>query len=103
MSTTKIPERALPSFFKDIEIVGGETLQACSLHISDELKRKKIDCEISAASTPTLMATKRVKEIYQSNNFNEIKALEKRVQADLQPIYDNIFREISCGAVHTLQ
>lgn len=90
MSTMKVPERVLPSFFKNIEIVGNETLQSCRLSVDDELKKKKIDCEISARSTPMLMVTKKVKGIYLSNNFTQIKELEKKAQADLKPIYDNI-------------
>ena len=92
MSTKSIPITALPSFFKDIEIVDTDCVKNSQLLISEELKQQKIDSELYTEQIPRLFCNNRIKQIYQSNNFAEIKKLQQQAQADLQPIYDNLKR-----------
>ena len=92
MSTKSIPITALPSFFKDIEIVDTDCVKNCQLLVSEGLKQQRIDSELYTEQTPMLFCNNKVKKIYQSNNFAKIKKLEQQAQADLQPIYDNLKR-----------
>lgn len=90
MITMEIPKKALPSFFQNAEIVTPPKKGRLSLMAADDVKNQKIDCEISATTSPILFASKKVKQIYQNNDFAAIKKLEEQSQKDLQPIYENI-------------
>lgn len=90
MSTTTISPKALPSFFKNVEIVDTDCLSSAKLLVSDTLKDQKIEAEFFADSAPVLLCSQQVKRLYQSNDFDGIKRLEKQAQKDLQPVYENI-------------
>lgn len=88
-----IPLDVLPPFMKDVEIIGSAADEALKFHaanVNTLHAAQKIDCEISAKSTPNIVTTKAVKQAYQNSNFNEIKRLEKLAQKDLKTLYDNI-------------
>lgn len=86
----QVPQTALPSFFKDVEIIGIMDAEMCRDLMAHQDTNAEIHADISAPSTPSLLTTKNVKKIYQSNDFESIKKLEAKAQKDLQPIYDNL-------------
>lgn len=83
----------LPDFFRDIEIVGPSHLELPkyrALHSKLKLTSTKKQVDVKAHSNPVLLASKSVKDAYQSNNFSKIALMEKQSQDDLQPIYTNV-------------
>jgi hypothetical protein len=97
MSQSALVKEALPEFFRDVEIVGPATLEVPkyrALHAKTLGKylaaNKKTDVEIAAKTTPVLLASKSVKEIYQRNDFAKIKLLEDTAQKELDAVYTNV-------------
>lgn len=94
-SATSIPLGALPSFFKDTQIV-------CSAQEDFQAGQRKgalktlssanedIQCSLIRVSPPVLRMDNNTRNIYQSNDFTKIKELEEKMDQDLKPIYDNI-------------
>ena len=97
MNQAALVKEALPEFFRDVEVVGPATLEVekyRALHARTLgnyfAANPKTDIEVKSNFSPVLLATKSVKEAYQSNNFSKIKQMEKDAQKDLQPIYTNV-------------
>ncbi|UVL00924.1 hypothetical protein [Pseudomonas sp. B21-048] len=94
MTQSQVKIDALPAFFRDIEIIGPavhEIPKYKALHASLLFASSaKQNIEVTADSSPVLLASRSVKEIYQSNNFSQIKDMERKAQNDLQAIYTNV-------------
>ncbi|MEG4918055.1 sigma-70 family RNA polymerase sigma factor [Microcoleus sp. B7-D4] len=93
MNPMSVNQESLPSFFRDVEIVGPAHLELPkyrAYHANAGISSSPKQGEVSAESTPILLANKAVKEIYQSNDFAKIKKLEANAQKDLQAVYDNV-------------
>lgn len=94
-TTTSIPLGALPSFFKDTQIVCSAREDFQAGQRKKALKalpsaNENIQCNLIQVSSPVLRMDNNTRNIYQSNNFSKIKELEKKMDQDLKPIYDNI-------------
>lgn len=90
-NTTAIPNSALPSFFKGVEIVGNAADEAKKMKRSNgPLKTENIECELKVDQPPMLITNHKIKDIYVKNNFAYIKRLETLARKDLDPIYNNI-------------
>ncbi len=93
-SNPSIPLRALPSFFKDAAIVS--SAQEDFQSERSEVKRKilqadeRIESKLVSVSSQELHMNSNARKIYQSNDFSKIEMLEKKMDNDLTPIYDNI-------------
>lgn len=92
---TSALQNVLPPFFRDVEIVGSADVEVekyRKMHLRQARNAQPVSCQITGASAPVLLTNQRIRDIYQSNRFSEIKKLEEKAQKDLQPIYDNISR-----------
>jgi hypothetical protein len=94
MNSKTINPNVLPSFFRDVKIIGtAETQIPKYREIHKELMAtlpSQVDCPVILETSPTLLATDQVKSIYQNSDFAGIKNLEAQAQNDLQSIYSNI-------------
>ena len=91
MQNTATLNDVLPSFIKNVEIIGRADEEAKKFRkLNTAQNALPISCEIGANSTPNIITTNAVKQIYQKNDFGKIAQLEKQAQQDLQNIYSNI-------------
>ncbi|MGC6176274.1 hypothetical protein [Lacrimispora sp. 38-1] len=84
---------ALPSFFRDVEIIGPADLELpkyCLAHSRLNAGSSSKTIEITTKGSPVLFMTKSVREIYENNDFATIKNLEKNANDDLRSVYTNI-------------
>ncbi|WP_349671569.1 hypothetical protein [Lacrimispora sp.] len=84
---------ALPSFFRDVEIIGPADLELPKYRLAHarlNFGASPKTAEISAKSSPFLLMTKSVREIYKNNDFATIKNIEKNANDDLRSVYTNI-------------
>ncbi|KAF2075338.1 hypothetical protein CYY_003367 [Polysphondylium violaceum] len=84
----------IPTHFGALKIIGtaGETIrQYRDIHATIPRDNCNNQGNVAIPSkTPVLSFSNQVKNIYQSNNFAQIKQLENMVNNDLTPVYDNI-------------
>ena len=93
MTQAFVNPEALPSFFRDVEIVGSAHLELPKyreFYALADVSTSPQNCQVSSESSPILLASKTVKEVYQSNDFAKIKELEAKAQKDLGAVYTNV-------------
>ena len=93
MNQSVLVKEALPDFFKDVEIVGSadhEVEKYKTQHSALMMTNAKTNVDVKAVSSPVLLASKSVRQAYQSNNFSQIKKMEQDAQNDLDAIYTNV-------------
>lgn len=100
MNLETIPEKSLPDFFRDIEIVGSATQEVEKyklLHAENFKARfaanQQTNVDVKAKSSPVLLASKSVKQAYQSRNYQLIKKMEQDAQNDLATVYNNVINK----------
>lgn len=93
--TGYVPNNALPPFFQDLRIIcsASEEMKEHRAKFHTQSMPQSIQCQVTSVSTPKLYMNRRIKHIYQSNDFKEIKRLEKQTRADLQSVYDKIEKD----------
>lgn len=93
MINKTLPRNALPSFFKDVEIVGYAQDDFLKYQLDNQsaiLKDTKDEIVLGVQNTPRLVTSDRVKSIYVNNDFKAIQNLQKEAQKDIDPIHENI-------------
>lgn len=93
MTNKTLPRNALPSFFKDVEIVGSAHDDFLKYQLNNQanvLKDTKDEIELGVQNTPRLVTSDRVKSLYVNNDFKAIQNLQKEAQKDIDPIHENI-------------
>lgn len=100
MNLETIPEKSLPDFFKDIEIIGSATqeVEKYKLLHAEKFKARfaanqQTNVDVKAKSSPVLLASKSVKQAYQSRNYQLIKKMEQDAQNDLATVYNNVINK----------
>lgn len=93
MINKTLPRNALPSFFKDVEIVGSAQDDFLKYQLDNQstvLKDTKDEIVLGVQNTPRLVTSDRVKSLYVNNDFKAIQNLQKEAQKDIGPIHENI-------------
>lgn len=93
MINKTLPRNALPSFFKDVEIVGSAQDDFLKYQLDNQstvLKDTKDEIVLGIQNTPRLVTSDRVKSLYVNNDFKAIQNLQKEAQKDIDPIHENI-------------
>lgn len=93
MINKTLPRNALPSFFKDVEIVGYAQDDFLKYQLDNQsaiLKDTKDEIVLGVQNTPRLVTSDRVKSLYVNNDFKAIQNLQKEAQKDIDPIHENI-------------
>ncbi len=87
-----IPIGALPPFFQGIRVICPASKEIINHRAKFQVcfAREETKCQINSVTTPKLYMSHRIKRIYQSNNFGEIKRLEEKSKKDLQSVYEKI-------------
>lgn len=94
-TTAYVDPGVLPSFLRDVEIVGPahrELPKYRSVYSNLAVSSTPQHGEISMDKIPLLLTDKKVRDVYQHNDFAQLKALEKAAQKDLQAVYENVSR-----------
>ncbi|MFE0304233.1 MULTISPECIES: hypothetical protein [Bacillus] len=81
----------LPSFFKDVEIIGPAHLEIPKYRESHaNITEGKVNFDYTAKDSPGLLATKEVRKTYQTSDYKKIKEMQKIAAADILPLRENL-------------
>jgi len=93
MSTFDLDRNALPSFFRDAEVVGpaeNDIPHFRALAAGLGAANGTNNCELTVARPSTLQLDKTGAAAYRGNDFGKIKELQSAAQKDLEAVYTNI-------------